>query len=72
MRECEEACAVAGVQCNGLPTYHAYRGLNSRAAPLHMCLTSEMMPDEDQMETRLAWGRWEQEPLRWFWVASSR
>ena len=47
--------AAAGVQCNGLPTYHAYRNLNPRTMLyFDTRTTGEMMPDEERMENRLA------------------
>jgi glycosyltransferase involved in cell wall biosynthesis len=46
---------AAGVQCNGLPTYQAYRELNGRT---HLYfdtrVTDAMLPDEHALETRLA------------------
>jgi glycosyltransferase involved in cell wall biosynthesis len=46
---------AAGVQCNGLPTYEAYRELNHRT---HLYfdtrVTDAMLPDEHALEMRLA------------------
>jgi colanic acid/amylovoran biosynthesis glycosyltransferase len=47
--------AAAGVQCNGLPTYQAYRGLNENAMLyFDTRTTADMLPDEEQLESRLA------------------
>lgn len=47
--------AAAGVQCNGLPTYQAYRSLNPHTLLyFDTRTTADMMPNEEQMETRLA------------------
>lgn len=51
----QSVAAAAGVQCNGLPTYEAYRSLNDRT---HLYfdtrVTDEMLPDEETLERRLA------------------
>lgn len=46
---------AAGVQCNGMPTYDAYRTLNA-ATLLYFDTrtTAEMLPDEEQLQLRLA------------------
>lgn len=46
---------AAGVQCNGLPTYEAYRTLNRRThLYLDTRVTDAMLPDEHALESRLA------------------
>lgn len=46
---------AAGVQCNGMPTYDAYRTLNA-ATLLYFDTrtTAELLPDEEQLQLRLA------------------